>query len=101
MFFKKKIKLNEKQKEILMWLIHHQQLTAYSTWELLFNERKGKYPDRCIAYYDDLSPKEKAEVELIIARYFALHWNKKSHSVVRSLRAQDMFDKLCYEEIYR
>ena len=80
-FLKKRIQLNNKQREIIEWLIRHRKETAYSTWVSLFNERKSEYPDRCIAYYDGLSTKEKTDVELIIARYFSKYVNNRSLTV--------------------
>lgn len=66
------LNLNKEQQELIQWLTRHKQQTALETWNLLFRERESENPDRCIAYYDALTPPEKAEVELVIARFFTL-----------------------------
>lgn len=100
MFFSKKrnFDLSETQKEILTWLLYHQRITAYSTWKLLFDERNSNNPDKCIAYYDSLSPKEKAEVELIISRYFFLYWGDKglSSSSIKNMSPNQIIENLSY-----
>lgn len=89
LFKKKKMNLSKQQNEIIQWLLHHRQETAYSTWQLLFGERDGKYPDRCIAYYDELSTKEKSDVELIIARYYALLFQNKNKLKIKDLAYEE------------
>lgn len=70
--YKKKIILSKEQERIIEWIVRHSRDTAYSTWNILFNERKSDAPDECIALYDELSIKEKREVELITARFFSI-----------------------------
>ncbi|WP_332237926.1 hypothetical protein [Sporolactobacillus sp. KGMB 08714] len=71
--FKQKLVLNDKQTEIIEWMIVHAHHTALETWQMLFSERNSREPDRCIAYYDNLNSIQKADVELVVARYFNLH----------------------------
>ncbi|MGN4128103.1 hypothetical protein ACMGD3_24315 [Lysinibacillus sphaericus] len=72
-----KIVLSDEQKEILFWLFHHAKLTALDTWLMLFRERKSEYPDYCIKLYDELSLKEKQELEFIFAKYYLLRLKRK------------------------
>ena len=70
--------------------------TAYKTWERLFRERKSERPDRCIAFYDNLSPKEQSDVELIIARWFTLkheYTNRSEINIITDLLYKESFEK--------
>lgn len=70
--------LNAKQHDIIGWMINHPNYdtiygsTALATWQLLFRQRESDYPDKVIGYYDNLTSQEKADVELVVARYFAI-----------------------------
>ncbi|QNK89075.1 hypothetical protein H7992_04945 [Sporosarcina sp. resist] len=43
------------------------------------SESESEKPDWCIAYYDELSPKEKSDVELIVARYFSMYYRNETN----------------------
>lgn len=65
---KEQMVINDKQREIIEWMIAHGYHSALTTWKLL--------PNKYIALYDSLNPIQKADVELIVARHFAISVRK-------------------------
>ena len=98
MEMKNKIMLSKEQKILLEWLCHHTTAhgTAYSTWQMLFNERESETPDICIVIYENLTIEEKINVELIFARFIAITLNTTQK---KKRKLNDWIDYLSYKEV--